>query len=91
MTRIGVEMPEDLLRRLERQAELTGIPRQSLIVSAVTGLVRNFEEIDAELEAANACPECGGATEVDIIAGEQRRACVRCTWSKPEPQGSATG
>ena len=47
-SRVSCELPRDLVRRLNRQARLSGIPRRMLLESAVLGLVNEFEQIDAE-------------------------------------------
>jgi metal-responsive CopG/Arc/MetJ family transcriptional regulator len=48
VTRIGVDLPTELVRRVEVQAECMGVSRAALIETALMGLVREFEEIDAE-------------------------------------------
>lgn len=47
-SRISVPLNRDLVRRLNRQARLSGIPRADIIAAAVEGLVREWEAIDAE-------------------------------------------
>lgn len=49
-TRISLELPVQLVDRLEDQAERTEVPRKELIETAITGLVREFEAIDADSE-----------------------------------------
>lgn len=46
-SRISVELPRSLVRRLNRQARLMETPRRQIIEAAIEGLVREFEEIDA--------------------------------------------
>lgn len=48
MTRISLDLDDDLLERVEAQAEAMDVPRSYIIASAVTGIVRELEAIDAE-------------------------------------------
>lgn len=55
-SRISLELPTSLVERLEAQAEMTGVGRGYLIETAVLGLLREFEAIDAD----EGCPcTCG--------------------------------
>lgn len=55
-SRISLELPTSLVQRLEDQAEMIGVGRGYLIETAVLGLLRDFEQIDAE----EGCPcSCG--------------------------------
>ena len=47
-TRISVELPRELVQRLNRQARLMETPRQQIIEAAILGMVREFEDIDAD-------------------------------------------
>lgn len=47
-SRISLELPTSVVERLEDQAEMLGIGRGYLIETAVLGLLREFEQIDAE-------------------------------------------
>src|SRR4051812_40065407 len=47
-TRISCELPNRLLARLERQAEIMETARASLIETAIETLVQAFEEIDTQ-------------------------------------------
>jgi predicted transcriptional regulator len=42
-TRISVELPRDLVRRLDHQALLTRTPRRRIIEAAILDTVREFE------------------------------------------------
>ncbi len=56
MGRISLDLPDPLVRRLEAQSEMLGTSRADLIGTAVEGLLREFEQIDAE----EGCPcTCG--------------------------------
>lgn len=46
--RISLDLPGDLVDRLEVQAECMNLSRATLIEAACTGLVREFEQIDTE-------------------------------------------
>lgn len=47
-SRISLELPTELVERLELQADCLGTSRTMLIETAALGLVREFEEIDTE-------------------------------------------
>lgn len=47
-SRISLELPRDLVARLNRQARSTGIARHSIIETAVIGLLAEWEQIDSE-------------------------------------------
>lgn len=47
-SRISLELPAQLVERLEDQVEMTGIGRAYLIETAVLSLLGEFERIDAE-------------------------------------------
>lgn len=53
--RISADLPEDLVARLDRQAETMGLPRRDLLVAAVTSMLREFEAIDAECGVPCTC------------------------------------
>lgn len=55
-SRISCELPIDLVERLNGQARGMGVGRAHLIASAVEGLVRQFEAIDAGRDDADVSP-----------------------------------
>lgn len=57
LRRISLELPVDLVRRLERQAEMLDMGRNLLIETACLGLVNDFERIDGE-EGRPTCQPC---------------------------------
>lgn len=73
MSRIGVELPDSLLDRLAAQAEMVGTSRAYLIESAVTGLVNEFEAIDAECGRPCTCR----------VGDRPGPHLVRCHWLAP--------
>lgn len=81
--RIGLELDERLLERLDFQAAVSGVARQYLVETAVGGLVSDFEAIDAECGVA--CPDCGAGTDEDEIGEQATLCCRRCRWSRALP------
>lgn len=71
-SRISLELPTTTVERLEAQAEMTGIGRSHLIETAVLGLLREFEQIDAE----EGCP---------CTCGSPRAHARFCRYRPPDP------
>lgn len=69
-SRISLELPTELVDRLADQVEMTGIGRAYLIETAVMGLLREFEQIDAEEGRPCTC-------------GSPRAHARRCLYREP--------